>query len=60
MEFKPFLIGHTQYVEMKEEDQLNKNSQFELHNKTYHNHLTGLIILDISKIENNRVKKVTP
>jgi hypothetical protein len=47
--FKPFLIGHTQYVEVKEEDQLMKNSQFELHNKTYHNLLTGLIILDTGK-----------
>jgi hypothetical protein len=27
-----------------------KNSQFELHNKTYHNLLTGLIILDIGKL----------
>jgi len=34
---------------MKEEDQLNKNSQFELHNKIYHNLLTGLIILDTGK-----------
>jgi hypothetical protein len=47
---KPFLIGHTQYVEVKEEDQLKKNSQFELHNKTYHNLLTGFIILDTGKI----------
>ena len=46
LEFKPFLIGHTQYVEVKEEDQLKKNSQFELHNKIYHNLLTGLILLD--------------
>jgi len=45
---------------VKEEDQLKKNSQFELHNKTYHNLLTGLIILDTGKIENNRVKKLTP
>ena len=59
-EFKPFLIGHTQYVEVKEEDQLKKNSQFELDNKTYHNLLTGLIILDTGKLENNRVKKLTP
>jgi hypothetical protein len=50
LEFKPFLIGHTQYVEVKEEDQLKKNSQFELHNKTYHNLLTGFIILDTGKI----------
>ena len=28
--FKTFLIGHTQYVGMKEEDQLTKNSQFAL------------------------------
>ncbi len=40
LEFKPFLIGHTQYVEVKEKDQLKKNSQFELHNKIYHNLLT--------------------
>jgi hypothetical protein len=46
LEFKPFLIGHTQYVGVKEKDQLKKNSQFELHNKTYHNLLTGLIISD--------------
>ena len=37
LEFKPFLIRHTQYVEVKEEDQLKKNSQYELHNKIYHN-----------------------
>jgi len=49
LEFKPFLIGHTQYVEVKEEDQLKKNSQFELHNKTYHNLLTELIISDTGK-----------
>jgi len=49
LEFKPFLIGHTQYVEVKEEDQLKKNSQFELPNKIYHNLLTGLIILDTGK-----------
>jgi hypothetical protein len=49
LEFKPFLIGHTQHVEVKEEDQLKKNSQFELNNKTYHNLLTGLIISDIDK-----------
>ena len=47
--FKPFLIGHTQYVEVKEEDRLKKNSQFELHNKIYHNLLTGLILLDTGK-----------
>jgi hypothetical protein len=35
---------------VKKEDQLKKNSQFELHNKTYHNLLTGLIISDIGKI----------
>jgi hypothetical protein len=49
LEFKPFLIGHTQYVEVKEEDNLKKNYQFELHNKIYHNLLTGLIISDIGK-----------
>jgi len=49
LEFKPFLIGHTQYLEVKEEDRLKKNSQFELHNKTYHNLLTGLIISDTGK-----------
>ncbi len=49
LEFKPFLIGHTQYVEVKEEDQLKKNSQFELHNKTYHNLLTGLNFSDTGK-----------
>ncbi len=60
LEFKPFLIGHTQYVEVKEEDQLKKNSQFELHNKTYHNLLTGLIILDTGKTQVLKGIKIQP
>ena len=60
LEFKPFLIGHTQYVEVKEEDQLKKNSQFELHNKTYHNLLTGLIILDTGKLYDISKKLKSP
>jgi len=31
LEFKSGLIGSIQYVAMKKEDQLKKNSQFELH-----------------------------
>jgi len=50
LEFKPFLIGHTQYIEMKEEDQFKKNYQFELPNKIYHYPLTGLIISDTGKM----------